>query len=94
MKIKKVKGSRYQSAEEYVTVPDCDTDIFIELPNGDHYCFQYRVENQTVDLCIGDIHTKDIKLKACYLEDGDMRPGKKKKGLPAHARMAAQIVIV
>jgi hypothetical protein len=94
MKTTRVKGSQYRSSEQTVKVPDNDTDINIVLPNGEHYCFQYRVENQTVDLCIGNSKTLEPLQKACYLEDGDMRPGKKSKGLPAHARMAAQIVII
>ena len=71
VKMGKVKGKKsgYQYEEHEMVLADHDTDIKIILPHGEEYVFQWRVENQTVDLCIGK--GSDSLLKNVYLECND-----------------------
>lgn len=96
IKTKKGESTRHDAGYKFdeliIELPDHDCDLRINLPNGEHYLFQSRIEGPSVDICLGD--ESGPLAKACYLCMANLSPGKKRKGLGEAARMAEQITIV
>ena len=67
---------RYSFAQCKVKIPDVDTDVTLVLPNGEKYLIQWRIENETIDICMGDGEPME---KRVYVTTADLEDGKKQK---------------
>lgn len=63
-------GYRFDSLDVLLPYHDCDIDI--RLPNGGKFLLQWRIESETVDICLS-------KKMTCYLFGEGLSPPKKTK---------------
>jgi hypothetical protein len=82
-----INRGHYEFEEIFINLPDHDCDLRIWTPNMGTMIFQHRIEGPSVDICL-------TEPKVAYLQDSDLSPGKKRKGLPDHARVTEQITII
>jgi hypothetical protein len=76
IKVRRGEQTRSESGYKFdgldVLLPNHDCDIDIHLPNGGKFLLQWRIENETVDICLN-------KKMVCYLFGEDLSPPKKTK---------------
>lgn len=57
-------------------LPDVDVDVAIKLPNGEKYLIQWRIENETIDICFCEDDYSPFS-KRVYVTTADLENGKK-----------------
>lgn len=72
-RISRVTAGHYTYVVANIELPEEDSDVTICLPNGQHLTVQWRIENETIDVCTSEP-------KVAYVQEEDMvvvKPRKK-----------------
>jgi hypothetical protein len=76
IKVRHGEQTRHRSGYKFdkldVLLPNHDCDVDVRLPNGGKFLLQWRIENETVDICLS-------KKMICYLFGEGLSPPKKTK---------------
>ena len=81
----KTKG--YACSDVLVKLPGHDTDIVMQLPNGDEFTLQFRVEGPSLDILLPETnHVHN------WVGD-DMKPARVPKGQSTNVHNADQLMI-
>lgn len=82
----------YKFTETKVKVPEHDSDVILQLPNGKEITIQFRPSNADTNYPGSlDIILPDNEDVTCW-EGDDMKPAKK-SGPQAHCRFAKQLMM-
>jgi hypothetical protein len=69
-------GGDYISSDMKVKVPDHDFDVEFIMPDGRWVLFQYRIEGQSLDICL-EQNCRTIVWKGQDLQSAKPKPGLK-----------------
>ena len=82
-------NDNYAISEVAINVPDHDTDVILNFPNGEKVTLQWRVESESLDVCL----PRNKHAVTCW-EGSQMKPAKAdKKFDEGHVRKCGQLVI-